>query len=75
MLNTMKRGAPCTKADSQQLKHYLYAKLFIYLKLTGNLPKLIGNLLELTGNLLKLIGNLLKLIGNLLETYWKLIGT
>ena len=35
MLNTMKRWPPYTKADSQQLKHYLYARLFIYIKLTN----------------------------------------
>ena len=62
MFNTMKRGPPYTKADSQQLKHYLDARFFVYLKLTGNLTKLIKNLLE-TYNFF------LKVIENLYETY------
>ena len=55
MFNTMKRGPPYTKADSQQLKYFLDAQFFIYLKLIGNLTKLIRNLQKLFGKLLKLI--------------------
>ena len=49
MLNTIKGGPPYTKADSQQLKDFLDAQFFIYLKLIENLK--LKNLQKLFGNL------------------------
>ena len=72
MLNTMKRGPPYTKADSQQLKHYLDARFFIYLKLTGNLTKLIKNLLETYDFFWKVIETY-KSYWKLMTNCWKLI--